>query len=185
MLAAARRFHKPRCVDFAEPQNHGERLMTTAAISTRFTRGALAATALLVLAPILACDAGRDEKPPAFLPSWTEARQALEWALSAWRDSREPPRQISSPKVQFVDQQRGPGDRLSTYQILAQTDIENGRQFTVRLTLANDETPRLVRYIAIGREPVWVFRLEDYDLISHWEHKMDEPEQPLPTTKIP
>ena len=24
------------------------------------------------------------------------------------------------------------------------------------------------------RNPVWVFRFEDYEMISHWEHPMDD-----------
>ena len=157
----------------------------TAATRTRLTQRALTAACVILSATPLACDSRRTETPPAFLPTWTEARQALDWALATWRDSANPPRQINSSSVQFIDQQRQPGERLSTYEILARTEVENARQFTVRLTLADDPTPRLVRYIVIGREPIWVFRLEDYDLISHWEHKMDEPEHPLPPTGKP
>lgn len=159
--------------------------MTTSTPLPRFPPRALLALVATVLALGGACDGWRDPKPPAFLPSWSEARQALDWALSTWRDSPDPPRLIVSPKVQFVDQQRRPGERLKAYEILAQTDVENARQFTVRLTLENEPSPRLTRYVVIGREPVWVFRFEDYDMISHWEHKMDDPDGPSIPTKTP
>ncbi len=135
-------------------------------------------TVACVVAADLGCSAWKNDSPPGYLPSWDEARQALDWALSAWRDSNSPPERISSPSVQFVDRQRRPDDRLASYQILAQTDVENARQFTVRLKLEGQESPQLVRYVVLGRDPVWVFRSEDFDLISHWEHKMDDPDQP-------
>jgi hypothetical protein len=133
-----------------------------------------------------ACSAWNDEPPvPSYMPEWSEARTALESALSTWRDAKLPlPDSLSSPSVQFVDRHRRPKERLLAYEIVGQTDIENARQFTVRLKLEGEESPRLVRYNAFGRQPVWVYRLEDYELISHWECKMDEPEappkQPLP-----
>ena len=67
---------------------------------------------------------------------------------------------------------RNPTQRLSSFQILAQTDIENARQFTVRLNLRGEQSPELVKYNVIGRNPVWVFRLDDYETFAHWEHDM-------------
>jgi hypothetical protein len=113
---------------------------------------------------------------PLFLPGWSEARQALESALAAWRDAPSPlPASFDSPGVKFVDKQRRPDQRLVSFAILGQTDVENARQFTVRLQLAGEDAPRLVRYNVLGRDPVWIFRLEDYEMISHWEHDMSEP----------
>ena len=60
-------------------------------------------------------------------------------------------------------------------------DSENTRQFTIRLNLEGDESPQLVKYNVLGRQPVWIFRLEDYEMFAHWEHDMPEPaasEQP-------
>ncbi|MGO9916433.1 MAG: hypothetical protein ACLQIB_17280 [Isosphaeraceae bacterium] len=126
------------------------------------------------------CSPWNDEPAvPSYMPGWGEARTALESALSAWRDATPPlPDSFDSPSVKFVDRHRRPNQRLLAYQILGQSDIENARQFTVRLTLEGEEAPQLVRYNAVGRDPVWVFRLEDYELISHWDCKMDEEEAP-------
>jgi hypothetical protein len=123
--------------------------------------------------------------PPGYLPEWAEARQSLESALSAWRDAPLPlPDSFDSASVIFVDKQRPPGLRLRSFAILGQSEIENARQFTVRLQLDQEESPRLVRYNIVGRNPVWVFRLEDYERISHWEHSMDDPST-APTTDRP
>jgi hypothetical protein len=117
---------------------------------------------------------------PSHLPGWDEARSALESALSAWRDAKPPlPISFDSPSVQFVDRHRPRNLRLLAYDILGQADIENTRQFTVRLTLEGEKSPQLVRYNAFGRQPVRVFRLEDFELLLHWECKMDENE-PVP-----
>jgi hypothetical protein len=62
-----------------------------------------------------------------------------------------------------------------SFKILGQTDVENARQFTVRLNLEGEESPQLVRYHIVGREPVWVFRIEDFESLMHWEHNMDSP----------
>jgi hypothetical protein len=111
-----------------------------------------------------------------FLPDRGEARQALQSALSAWHDAPSPlPRSFDTRAVVFVDKQRKPNQRLLSFQILGQADIENARQFTVRLNLEGEESPRLVEYNILGRDPVWVFRLEDYEMFSHWEHDMAEP----------
>jgi hypothetical protein len=78
----------------------------------------------------------------------------------------------------FADKSRSPETRLRSFSILGETEIENARQFTVRLTLDGDDAPRLVRYNVLGRDPVWVFRLEDYEMISHWQHPMNEEPPP-------
>lgn len=125
-----------------------------------------------------ACSPLNDEPPvPPYVPSWSEAKTALESALLAWRNAKLPlPDSWDSPSVKFIDRHRRPNQRLLAYEILGQTDIENARQFTVRLTLEGEESPQLVRYIALARQPVFVFRLEDFELLMHWECKMDEPE---------
>jgi len=113
---------------------------------------------------------------PGYLPDWSEARRALESALIAWRDAPAPlPASFDTDSVVFVDKQRRPDQRLRSFAILGQRDIENARQFTVRLRLDPEEPRDLVRYNVLGRKPVWVFRLEDYEMIAHWEHPMDVP----------
>jgi hypothetical protein len=82
--------------------------------------------------------------------------------------------------VVFVDKQRRPGDRLRSFTVLGEAEAENARQFTVRLQIEGDDVARLVRYNVLGRDPAWVFRLEDYEMISHWEHPMNDEPSPAP-----
>jgi hypothetical protein len=132
---------------------------------------------IALVASTLGCERRNgDTATPGFIPSWDEARQSLESVLSTWRDAPSPlPTSFDTSAVRFVDKRRKPNQRLLTFQVLGQTNIENARQFTVRLNLEGEESPQLVKYNILGREPVWVFRLEDYEMFSHWEHDMDRP----------
>jgi hypothetical protein len=53
---------------------------------------------------------------------------------------------------------------------------DSGRCFAVRITLDNPAEEQRVRFIVIGVDPLWVFREEDYTMLSHWDHAM--PEEP-------
>jgi hypothetical protein len=129
-----------------------------------------------IAASAAGCAAKNHTATPGFLPGWDEARQALVSALSAWRNAPAPlPASFDIRSVQFVDKRRRPNQRLLAFQIVGQADSENARQFTVRLNLEGEDAPQLVKYNIVGRDPVWVFRLEDYEMFSHWEHDMDEP----------
>jgi hypothetical protein len=133
------------------------------------------ACCLALFATHAGCEARDGQSPtPAFMPGWDEARQSLE--LSAWRDAPSPlPASFDTRAVKFVDKRRKPNQRLLAFQILGQSDIENARQFTVRLTLEGEESPQLDKYNVLGRDPVWIFRLQDYEMFSHWEMDMQEP----------
>jgi hypothetical protein len=146
----------------------------------RWPRGARALRAFVCGAALAAgwggCGGG-DEADPyrRYVPEPAEARRAVETALSAWRDAPDPlPESLDTPAVRFVDKQRKAGQRLRRFEVLGESDAETARQLTVRLVLERPEEVLLVRYNVFGREPYWVFRLEDYEQFSHWEHEMKE-----------
>ncbi len=112
-------------------------------------------------------------EPPAYLPTWPQAKSALDSALSAWQKSSTPmPESFDTPEVRFVDKQRRPGQTLNRFDILNRIDVQGARQFAVRLHLEGEDSPQLVRYNVLGKEPIWVFRLDDLEMFSHWEHDM-------------
>jgi hypothetical protein len=125
-----------------------------------------------------------------YVPSPENARAALAEVLDAWKATR--PVAIGPkngpPRVGLVDSDQIAQRRLTGYGILGPIDLGIGRGFTVRLELepvSPEETSEpIVRYVVFGREPVWVFRLEDYERISHWEHKMD-PDEDATNTPSP
>jgi hypothetical protein len=146
------------------------------AIKGRVRLGTLACWAVLA-ANTAGCAVKNDRATPGFIvPGWDKATHALVASLTAWRDAPSPlPVSFQIPSVEFVDNHRQPQQRLLAFQIVGQSDAENARQFTVRLNLEGEESPQLVKYNILGRDPLWVFRLEDYEMIAHWEHDMSEP----------
>ena len=49
--------------------------------------------------------------------------------------------------------------------------------FTVQLALDAPPAEVRVRYYVIGIDPVWVVRQEDYDMLTHWEHRHTKDEK--------
>jgi hypothetical protein len=118
--------------------------------------------------------------PQRYLPSPEAAQKAVVTVLSQWRDAPRPlPETFDTPSVRFVDKQRRPDQALRAFQVLGRRAEPHALQFTVRMTLdppSDGEADQLVRYNVFGKDPIWVYRLEDYEMISHWEHPMDDDE---------
>ncbi len=123
-------------------------------------RPVIGAGAALFLALAMAgCGTGRSES----LPPDQVARAALEAALKMWRDGGSPgPVPGSDPKIEVHDTPWRQGDRLSSYEILGENISASEMRFTVRLTLTKPDRVQEVQYYVLGRDPVMVFRGEDY-----------------------
>ncbi|HUY89615.1 MAG TPA: hypothetical protein VMV10_12845 [Pirellulales bacterium] len=115
-----------------------------------------------------------------YVPSATQAEEALAEVLAAWQRG-EPPRTLelmSAPiKVEVADSTRRPGQRLVGYELLGEVSGEGPRTFIVRLKLDNPSEEQDVRYYLVGVDPLWVFRQEDYDAVVHWD-ACEEPTAP-------
>lgn len=123
---------------------------------------------------VLAAGCADPSDPGRFYPPEVRARQALEAALSAWQRAI-PPGEVpggSNPTVVVADTHRTPGQRLKAFSVLGMAPGDGPRVFTVKLTLENPATELKARYVVVGIDPVWVFRQEDYDMLSHWDHPM-------------
>ncbi|MBI3865550.1 MAG: hypothetical protein HY290_27065 [Planctomycetia bacterium] len=102
--------------------------------------------------------------PPADL-----ARRAVEEVLVDWREGRLPaPINRMAVGIQVVDKQRNKGQTLADFEILGEAPSEAARCFAVRIRLKGPDTEEKVRFVVIGIDPLWVFRQEDYELISQW-----------------
>lgn len=113
-----------------------------------------------------------------YVPEPEAARAAVVATLDGWRKG-DPPGAVAGPTrppVYVVDKQRRPDQRLTSYEVLGEVAAENARGFAARLTFEGQEETPIVRYLVVGRDPLWVFRQEDYEMISHWMHAMKEPE---------
>ena len=134
-----------------------------------------------VAAAIGCGDGGRT---PAGLapPDLASSRAALAASLDAWKaDDRASGVLIGSkPSIGVVDSARK--DRpLLDYQILGPLMVvEKARPFAVRLVLGSPRESVAARYLVLGRDPLWVFRQEDFERMLHWEHAMAPEPAPQP-----
>jgi hypothetical protein len=117
----------------------------------------------------------------AYTPSTTSARQALDGALAAWQKGTKPDALASaSPAVHPVDFQWQAGQALEAYQIVGEEPGEASEcRFSVSLKLKKAPGELKTRYIVVGREPLWVYREEDYRRLLN----MDNNPRPGPTRR--
>ena len=116
-------------------------------------------SSLLILCGGAGCGNGTSD---AF-PSDEVARQAVETALKTWCEGGKPgPLAGTQPPVEVHDTPWHLGDRLSSYEILTEDKSAAQRRFSVRLSLAKPDRVQEVQYFVLGRDPVMIFRDEDY-----------------------
>jgi hypothetical protein len=135
---------------------------------------------LLTLAALSGCGGASN----AHQPSASTARAALDSALSAWKNGEAADTLAAkSPSVQAVDTHWRAGAKLESYEVVKEAPGDGDQRFTVLLaendskTKATGSAKKEVTYIVIGRDPVWVYRDEDYTRFIN----MDD--NPAPTRK--
>ena len=98
-----------------------------------------------------------------YVPSEGKAREALDAALAAWQRG-EPPGQLSvgGTTVEVVDSARRGDQKLAKYEIAGDAPSGGPKQFTVRLTMESSTSVQEVIYVVLGRDPIWVYRDQDY-----------------------
>src|SRR5688572_26427826 len=139
--------------------------------SCRLRPKATVLTAVAAMVCLVGC--GRSNSAASFVPGEDVARQALTDAMTAWKnDGSTSLSQDGETMVEVVDKHRRPGQSLVAFEILGEVSGIGGRSFEVKLELANPSQTEHVRYIVVGINPLWVFRQEDYELLSHWDHPM-------------
>ncbi len=116
---------------------------------------------VLSLAICAGCSARGNDR---YIPSENKARQALEATLNAWRDGKKPGAIDGAPvTVQAVDTKWLAGQQLASYEIVGEEASEGPRVFSVKLTMKKPAGKQLnVRYLVVGKEPLWVYREDDY-----------------------
>ena len=101
-----------------------------------------------------------------FVPGKGKARKALEEALTAWQKGE--PAQVATvtPKVNAVDSRWKTGAKLAKYEVLSEEANPSGPSFSVKLTLQQPAGEKTVRYIVIGKDPLWVYSEEEYKAVG-------------------
>lgn len=123
--------------------------------------------ALVAGSVVCGCGAKKDAR----VTSTETARQALQAALDAWQNGKSAGKiEATSPPVQVVDSIWFKGGKLQSYEILSEdTDTDGLRWFSVRLNLQQPQANDIVRYVVMGRDPVWVYRQDDYQRSKSWQ----------------
>lgn len=122
----------------------------------------------LVLPPLcflaLAAGCSGTGSTAKFIPSETNARAALEATLNSWQEGKKPD-QIEGTEVpvQAADFQWRSGKKLTSYEIISQEPGDGPPSFSVRLTIQGLKGPITVRYYVVGKDPLWVYREDDYN----------------------
>jgi hypothetical protein len=131
-------------------------------------RAARAGLSVVLLALLAGGGCGRDK---SYIPPAATAREALEAALTAWQSGQAMGKiDTISPPVQVVDVDWLKGRKLAGYEILDEEARDDGnRGFSVRLQLERPQDTPVVRYVVVGRSPLWVYRQEDFERSGNWE----------------
>jgi hypothetical protein len=136
----------------------------------------------LIAATTALLSAGCSPDASRYTPTPTVAQEALRAALEEWQKGQ-PAGPVTTYKVpiQVADSLRRPGQKLKSFDILGEVSQDGGRMFQVRLKFAEPEAEEKVQFIVVGIDPLWIFRREDYDMVTHWEHPSSA--HPLPAVE--
>ncbi len=124
---------------------------------------------------MMASLAGCGNSADRYIPSVDRAKEVLTTCLDDWkRGLPAGPVSNTNSTVFVVDSQRRDRPVLADYEILGEVPGNAPRCLAVRLRWADPAKEERTRYVVVGIDPLWIFRQEDYDLLSHWEHPMEE-----------
>ena len=124
----------------------------------------LFSVASLALA-LLAIGCGTSDRK--YIPSPSTARGALEAALKAWKSgaAHGTVKGFQVP-VDTFDARWQAGKKLEQFEVLREEPSDGPKTFVVKLKLADDKEEQEVTYLVLGKDPLLVFRREDYNKAS-------------------
>lgn len=97
------------------------------------------------------------------VPTDEVAIASLKAALTAWQaGSFQGGIANVEPNVNFVDNVRDKNKKLLTFEVLGKVEGAANLQYNTKLTMEGESAPTEVKYIIMGKSPVWVYREEDY-----------------------
>jgi hypothetical protein len=137
---------------------------------------------LLMVLPSFGLFTGCDSGHERYKPTSGEAKSSLEAALSAWRDGKPYGSVEATPPVHVGDTAWQAGQQVESFEIGEEEDSGEGtKQFLVKLKMKKPVGEQSVSYFVHGRDPVWVYREEDYKRMAN----MDNNPEPASSKKSP
>jgi hypothetical protein len=103
-----------------------------------------------------------------YVPSIDRSHEALELVLEAWQ-AGEPAGPVNAGDftIRVVDSTRRPGQKLKKFTIFGETPGDGPRCFAVQLQMEEPREELRARFVLVGIDPLWVFRYEDYERMTH------------------
>jgi hypothetical protein len=93
------------------------------------------------------------------------------YSPTAWKDGKPYGPIAATPSVQIADSSWQAGEQLESFQIGEEVDGDEGtKEFTVSLKTKKPVGEQSVRYFVHGRDPVWVYREEDYKRMANMDN---------------
>ena len=100
--------------------------------------------------------------------------------MTAWRDGKPFGPIDAKPPVQVADSAWQAGQQVESFEIGEEKDEGDGtKQFVVTMKMKKPPGDQTVRYYVHGRDPVWVYREEDYKRMIN----MDNNPEPVSRSK--
>jgi hypothetical protein len=131
---------------------------------------------LVAALPMMSLLTGCGSSQARFAPTSGEARSSLEAALTAWRDGKPFGPIEATPPVQVADTAWQAGKQVESFSIgEEQDDGEATKLFVVALKMKKPAGEESVRYYVHGRDPVWVYREEDYKRMINMDNNPQPP----------
>ena len=91
--------------------------------------------------------------------------------MTAWRDGKPLGPIEATPPVRVADSAWEKGQELDSFRIGSEEISGEGtKEFAVTLKMKKSPTEQDVRYVVLGRDPVWVFRYDDYKRTLNMEN---------------
>jgi hypothetical protein len=118
---------------------------------------------LLAFGLIFGCSGAPEKK---YIPSADAARTTLETALEHWKSGAKHGRIDDKIAIDVFDARWQNGRKLESYEILDEEISEGPKIFVVKMKLDEDKQEKEVKYYIVGKNPLMVFREQDYQKAS-------------------
>ncbi len=122
-------------------------------------------SAMSITMALLAIGCGTSDR--TYIPSQNTARGALEAALNAWKSgaAHGTVKSFQVP-IDTFDARWQAGKKLEQFEVLREEPSDGPKTFVVKMKLTDDKEEQEVTYLVVGKDPLLVFRKEDYNKAS-------------------
>jgi hypothetical protein len=109
---------------------------------------------------MIGCSGAPDKK---YIPAAVTAKGALAAALEKWKSGAAHATVIEfDVPIDIFDARWQNGKKLASYEILHEVDSTGPKTFAVLMKLEDENEPKEVTYLVVGKNPLLIFREQDY-----------------------